>query len=319
MIATLVASMALFVPAQTVDLNRVFSKGEKQTYSVEASLLIESRQGNLKTFLPEDYGVEYKFTTEVTELKADGICEMRYKRPTMTEISGETPESPPKRKVTPIKMDAVLTVSPINEILNFKDMNPPKTPPKKGGGLLAMGTLPIAPVAQIPSQFQQEIFRLALFLGSMDSSLDLSPKLPLDEVKVGETWKKTVGYSPQVLKGKDGKSAVQRLDYTYTYRGIVDSDAGQKVHRVTADLKLDSDIAPFMNDLMGLKPEESGLKSMKLKLDATITFDLDLKTRRTLLAVAESNGGMSVVLTQQPNEPFAEIRLKGRTTMQPGG
>ncbi|MBX7132517.1 MAG: hypothetical protein K1X67_07555, partial [Fimbriimonadaceae bacterium] len=168
------------------------------------------------------------------------------------------------------------------------------------------------------NQYQQEIFRLALCVGNFDTSLDLSPKLPFEEVKVGETWKKTASYAPQVIKGK-GKSAVQRLDYTYTYEGIVDSESGKKVHRVKAVLKLDTDVAPFINGLLDMKPEESGLKGMTLKLDQTILWDLDLKTRKTLLAVAESKGESNVVLTQNPNEPYQEIRLKGRTVMTPKG
>ena len=91
------------------------------------------------------------------------------------------------------------------------------------------------------------------------------------------------------------------------------------MHRVKAVLKLDTDIAPFINGLLEMKPEQSGLKGMALKLDQTILWDLDLKTRKTLLAVAEAKGESNVVLTQNPSEPYQEMRIKGRTIMTPKG
>jgi hypothetical protein len=312
---TLAAAVVLGLSLETVELERVFVKGEKSQYSVESVLNMESRQYGLNTFMPEDLDINYKFTTEVLALKTDGYCEMSYKRPTMTTIEGETAESPPKTKVDKVGIDLRLDVSPINEITKVVDLNPPKppakTPPKKDG--LWMG--PKGPAAVQLGQFTQEIFRLALFLGSLDSSLDFSPKLPFEPVKVGETWKRTVGYSPQALQGKEGKSAVQRLDYVFTYAGVQES-GGKQVHRVTANLALDTDIGPFINQMMGTTPEQSGLKSMQLKLDATIDFDLDLKTRKTLKAVAQSKGGITVMITQLPNSPAEEVRLKGRTVMQ---
>lgn len=306
------AAVAMGFAAEPVDLERVFVKGEKSQYSVDSSLNYESRQAGLNTFIPEDLDIKYKFTTEVLALKNDGYCEMSYRRPTMTTIEGETAESPPKTKIDKVDYNLRLDVSPINEITKVVDLNPPKTPPKKdglwmtpGGGLSA---------AQV-GQFTQEIFRLALFIGSLDSALDFSPKLPFEPVTVGETWKRTVGYSPQALKGKDNRSAVQRLDYVFTYKGVQES-GGKQIHRITATLELDTDAAPFINQSLGMTPEQSGLKSMQLKLSASIDFDLDLKSRKTLLAVAESTGGISVTLTQLPGRPYEEVRLKGRTVMR---
>ena len=47
---------------------------------------------------------------------------------------------------------------------------------------------------------------------------------------------------------------------------------------------------------------------------------LDLATRKTLRALAKSEGGFSIVLTQSPDMPVHEERLKGvtRLTLLPG-
>lgn len=317
MVATLLASLAT-VNQETFDISRVFTKGEKLAYSVDANLTIEFRQGALKNFLVQQHAIEYSFTGEVTHMKTDGICQMHYKRPVMIETDfGTDASKPPTRSVEKVNYDLMLDVSPINEVLKLDDLAPPKKQPPKKDGLYALGGA--GSVARlVQTQFQGEVFRLALFVGNMDSSLDLNPKLPFEPVKVGETWKKTVSYQPQVLQGKQ-KSAVQRLDMTYKYEGIVDDDNGKKVHRVTAEIKLDTDVATFLNGVMGAKPEESGLKSMKLKLDSSMTFNLDLKTRKTLMAQAESKGEMNIVLTNNQNEPAQEVKLTGRTTMVPKG
>jgi hypothetical protein len=313
MIAVLVlcaAHASVAQAAEPVELLRVFTKGEKASYSVKSSLSIEARSAGLKTFLPQDVDLSYDFSTEVLAVKADGICEMRYRRPTMTEVQGETYDRPARTHVEKVNILATLTLSPINEILNSKD----ESPKKPGDKTFADATTPSRADQEVNlEQFIGELQRLALFLGSLDSSLDFSPKLPYDAVNPGDTWKRTVGYTPQKLSGKE-KSAVQRLDYVYTYRGITKS-SGKDVHRVTADLNVDTDAAPFVNQLLGMKPEQSGLKSVKLQLKATIEFDLDVKTRQTLRADARSTGAIRIDVTDLPHEALMEQRLKGRTVM----
>ena len=85
--------------ADTANLGRVFKAGEKQEYAIAAHLLIEARDIGLLTWVPEELDINYKFNTEVKESKADGIVDMVYLRPTMTQIEGETADSPPKSKV----------------------------------------------------------------------------------------------------------------------------------------------------------------------------------------------------------------------------
>ncbi len=124
-------------------------------------------------------------------------------------------------------------------------------------------------IQDIVSQFTGELYRLALFIGSMDSALDFNPKLPFEEVKLGEKWKRTVSYQPQGLKGSKGEHAVQRLDMEYSYAGIVER-AGTKYHRVNATLALDTDAALFINQAMGMTANQSGLEKLPMKINSTI-------------------------------------------------
>lgn len=319
--SALAVSLALVAPqdAKPVSLYRVFPKAEKCQYAVQSNLQVETRPYGLLTFMPSELDLNYKFSTEVKELKADGIALVHYTRPTMTQIDGETAERPPKTTVDKVNLDYNLTLSPINKILEAKDLTPPKKPTKKGGGGMthfAMGRFGRLqnPLQAIMGQFISDLYRLALNVGSFDSALDFSPKLPLDDVKPGDTWKETVSYQPQKLKGKDGKQAVQRLDYTFTYKGIVQVN-GKPYHRVTATLDLNTDLGDFLNQLMGATPDESHLKSIPLQLKQTIEYNLDPTTKRTVYAESKSEGGFSINITDI-SSPVEEEKLKGSTSMR---
>jgi len=311
-------SMGAGHQGDTVVLSRVFKPGEKLEYEVKSSINAQHRQRGIETWIPDDFDLNYKFTTEVKTMKADGVVDLIYLRPTTTTIDGETFDSPPKTTVDKTKQWFLLTVSPANEILAEKDLTPPKKDKKGDGGDKSLRLTGKAGARQgIPfiGQFIGEVHRLALFAGGFDSGLDFAPRLSFDKLKVGDTWKRTVGYSPQKLKGKDGKTVVQRLDYLYTYKGIVDSN-GKKVYRVTVDCSLDSNLADFVNQTFDAKPEDTGLKSIPLQLKATINFDLDLATKKTLLAQASSEGGFKVIVTDYPNDPVEEETFKGHTEMR---
>lgn len=315
-IDVLFASCTLLVPQdKPVAIERVFAKGAKANYRVESSLQIETRAGGLETFMPEEVGIAYDFGYEVIDLKADGFAVLRYKRPKTTEVRGEDFFSGPKKSKVQGLMDYELTISPINEITSMKDLSPKKKAGKNGG---KDGSLRVAGNAARPMQvdiesFSGDLYRLALFVDSIGSALDFSPKLPFDEVKPGDTWQKTVGFTPQRLKGKEGKLAVQRLDYTYTYKGVVQSGT-RKVHRISAALKIDTDVAEFVKQIIE-NPEEFPLKEIRLSLEANIDFDLDLKTRQTVKAVATSVGGIKMRTNDSPDEPVMEQKIKGRSTM----
>lgn len=317
-----IASLAIGIVGQNapVLLQRTFKAGEKLTYFVNAQLKTEERQFGLQTFLPGEQGYEYEFTTAVTGMKADGICEMTYKRPTMTEVQGEQFDRPEKRTVVKTNWDMKLTVSPINEVLETKDMRPkpaekPKPGAKPGGKLLWANPLVRTVMLQDIGAFTSEVYRLSLFIGGLDSGMDFAPRLPYDEVQVGEVWKRTVGYSPQRLGEKGSKSAVTRLDYSYVYKGTEQFE-GKTVWRIEATMKLDTDIAEFLHQIWELKPDETGLKHFRLRLDAGIKFYLDAKTGRTLFSDANSAGGITVEATTMTDQAAEEVKLKGHTTMR---
>lgn len=116
------------------------------------------------------------------------------------------------------------------------------------------------------------------------------------------------------MRGKDGKQAVQRLDYVYTFKGLVDTDSG-KVLRVEAKLDFSNDIAEFVHQITSAGAEETGLQKLPLTLNATILFDLDPKTKDTIRAEATSKAGIQVFEPGQ-TEPAAEERMKGHTTLR---
>lgn len=300
-------------PTAAVLLNRVFKKGEKQSYSVHSTLQSQNRSLGLQTFIPSDLDLLYNFSIEVKEMKADGIAVMQYLRPQFTEIDGETFNSPPRTHVEKTNDNVLLTVSPINEILMVVDQS--KKPVKKGSGeWMSPGISSPQDLGQLIGPYIGEIHRLALFFGPLDSSLDFSPKLPFDEVAVGETWKKTVSYQPQKVKGSD-KQAVQRLDYTFTYKGI-DTYNSKKYYKVNGALALNTDLAEFFNQSFGLQKDESILKSIPLKLNASVDFYLDMQTKTTVYAEGHTDGGYQITISQSPNEPVQEETFKGTSIMK---
>jgi hypothetical protein len=294
---------AAAIQSGTVDLGRVFVKNEKLAYQVRAHVTAESRHLHLDTFLPQDLDVNYNFTATVSGMHADGIAVMHYLRPTMTVIVGETAFAPASTQVEKIGLDYTLSVSPLNEVLEEKDLS--------NRGLLWRGRGDGQQGSMI-EPFIMDIHRLALFVGGVEDSLDFAPKLPLNPVKVGDTWKKTVGFQPQKLKGSDGQTAVQRLDFTYTYLGPMADDSGKTVLRVEGKLDFATDLADFTKQLGG---GDQTIGKAPLHLSATVDFDLDPKTHDTLHAEADSTGGYEIFLSSDLENPQEEERFKARTTL----
>lgn len=300
------------------DLARVFTKGDKYNYEFRSTINIEARQRGLATWLPEDQDINYDFSWEVENVKNEGIAVIRYKRPTMTIILGETAESAPKPTVEKTNIDQRITMSPYFEVIDSVDLSPKKPrkngEPKEDTRARTAGTKQSRGLQAFLGGFVQEVFRIALCVGSFDNGLDFAPRTPYEPVKVGETWKRTVGYSPQKLQGKGGKMDMQRLDYTYTFKGLVEQD-GKKVLRVDAKLAVNSDLAAFVHQISGLKPEQTNLKKAPLLLDAKLEFDLDPTTKQTIAARGESVGGFTVVLNDF-EEPVEELKFKGHPTLR---
>lgn len=310
------------VQDKPVQLQRTSKAGEKLSYSVKSYLTMETRQIGLDTFIPESVDINYDFTAEAVAAKADGIFDFRYKRPTMTVIEGETVDEGPKKTIEKSNFDLMITMSPINEFLETKDLapkKPEKDPKKTGGGGLRYSTSsseqdPLMMGGGLIGQFVQEVQRLALFIGSIDTAIDFQPKLDFREVSKGDTWKRTISYSPQKLKSKGNKTVMQRLDYVYTYGGVVES-SGKKVNRVTAELKMNSDVVQFIKDNYDLSQGGFPFKEITFQLNARIDYDLDLVTGHTLKAEANSEGGFKIVAIQYPDDPIVEQKLKGNTKL----
>jgi hypothetical protein len=322
MMITLLSSFLLGAPATPppvtpptgtpVALARHFALGEKLAYTVTASIRAQERHGLMDTFMPDNVDFSYSFTTEVRKLKTDGIVDLMYSRPTFTEEQDEDTDSGPVKKVDPVNMKALLTVSPINQILEAKDLTPKSK--KSGDDRLAGREKVDSRQLDQFGDFINELHRLALFIGSFDSGMDFNPKLPLDKVSVGDTWKQTVSYQPQKIKGdKEGKQEVERLDYVYTYKGLMTSE-GKQVQRVQASLEFSTDLGAFLNQLMEAKPEDSHIKKIPMNFKGTIDFDLDPKTLRTLRADAHSEGGFQIWITDLSDRPVEEQTFKGTTT-----
>ena len=315
---TALAVATVLVGQDPVELYRQWQPSETLVYEVRTSLSIETRHFNTSIYIPEDLEHLYKFTLVVGDVTSEGFAEVDYTRPTIDVTEGETVESPPVTTVEELNEHFKLTMSPVNAITGLKDLTPKKDDDDGNGRITTLLNLGgrLSRNLQDPIDgFINDLYRLALFIGSTDTAIDFGPRLPLFEIEPGEEWQVTASYQPKSLKGEKGKMAPQRLDYTYTYQGVQESD-GKKVHRVTADLELDTDIAPYINDLMGMTAAESGLRGLQLKLKAHIDFDLDYETKHTIGAMARSQGEMTIEITEIPTVPLLERKLRGRTRMR---
>ena len=220
--------------AGAIELGRKFVAGEKLVYLTKAEITDEQRSGELQTFIPHDESYSYRHTLDVQKVKADGIAEVMYLRPTMAITMGDTAEEAAKTTTEKLDWKLQIDVSPVNEVLSLKDLTPKKPDaPKKTDGQLwlrkrgVQGSQADGAAIGLLFQFVDEVQRLAFFIGGFDTSLDISPRMPFEEVKVGDTWQRTVSATPQKLKGKGDKMGVQRLDYTYTYQGVTKSTEGK--------------------------------------------------------------------------------------------
>lgn len=307
--------------AKPIELLRKFTLGEKLSYFAKAQFTQEQRSGNLQTFIPNDEEVSYRFTMNVQKVKADGIAEILYLRPTMDITEGDTAESSAKKTVEKTNYKFLLDVTPVNEVVAQKDLNPPKKTKDAGlmphlpANFMKQGSQADNVALGLLFSFVGEIQRLAFFVGSLDSGLDIAPKLPFDEVTVGSTWKKTVGYSPQKLKGQGDKQAVQRLDYTYTYMGVMKNKEGKDIQRIQGKVKLDTDLIEYARQLVGGSASTTFLKSVPLGFEGTIDFDLDMNTMHMTKASAESKGSFSIV-AKGVDQPVLENKFHGRTSVK---
>lgn len=312
MISTLVAS-ALIGSQQPLELYRSFEKGKTYSYAVRTYLQSETRGGNVNTFIPSGTDINYDFTYKVLDVKSSGIAHVLYQRPNITEISGETADRGPVETKVPLNWKMELDLSPVNAVTGMKDLSQDKR--NLGVPVPTQTLYAMSPVARqdFIGNLVGELQRLALFIGSLDSALDFSPKLPLGEVEVGETWRHTMSYQPMEIKGSGGKFEVQRLDMDLTYKGKTQFE-GKTAEYIQGIMKLDSDAAKYINQSMNASANETGLAKLPLQLETTVDFYLDPKGLHTLKATAKTTGGWSIYLTGVP-KAVQEERIKGKANI----
>jgi hypothetical protein len=160
--------------------------------------------------------------------------------------------------------------------------------------------------------WMDQLRQLAAFVNFFDNG----PILPTGSVVVGDTWKETVGYAPiTVAAGADkGKNINSRIDYEMTYRGKAARN-GKSFYHIEGKIAQDSDAAPYLADLMGIKPEASPFKSVKLKLDGKVDYYLDLATLAPVEILATSNGAIDVEVTTYTGGPVYQERFKSRASL----
>jgi hypothetical protein len=320
MFLSLITAVALAAPIQdqSVDLVRTFKAGQKATYVFTSRMQFEHRQVPLETFIPEIATYSSTINTTVEKMKPDGVADIRVKRPDIAVKTGETFDTPPKTIVLIKDVNQLITMSKKNQVLDFEDFTPkPKPPAGAGGGggggnlLATIGV--VQPNAQDPIvAWMEQLRQLAAFV----NFFDMGPILPSGPVTVGETWKETVGYAPvTVSEGADkGKNINARIDYAMTYMGKVARN-GKNFHHIVGKMLQDTDAAPYLADLMGVKPEASIFKSVKLKLDGKVDYYLDLATLDPVEILANSTGSIDVEVASYTGGPVYQERFKSRASL----
>lgn len=304
----LMVSLALLSPTvEPVDLSRVFKMGEKTTYSFSSRINVDWRQVPIETFIPQNDGFEYTFTTEVEALKPDGVADLRFRRPKIVLKIGETFDSPPKDQVLARDQNYLFVLSNKNRLLSVRDESP-KTPQKPDPHLLSYFSNLENKHSQLDIfGWMSQLRQLAAFVNFFDRG----PNLPTRPVSIGDTWKETIGYAPTTVSaGADqGKNLMARIDYEYTYKGLIEFE-GQNVYHIVGRIVQDTDAAPFIADMMGVKLEFAPFKEIKLKMDGTVDYYLrqsDLSVHKIL---AKSEGSTSITVATYEGGPVYEEKFK---------
>jgi hypothetical protein len=296
-----------------VDLVRTFKAGDKATYAFNSRVQFEYRQVPLETFIPESATYMYTINAAVEKMKPEGVADVRMKRPNISVRMGETFERPPETIVLIKDVNHLITLSRKNQVLDFEDFTPrPKEKDGDGGGetlrsMSASGALQLDIMG-----WMTQLRQLAAFVNFFDNG----PILPNGPVVIGDSWKETVGYAPLTVQaGADkGKNINSRIDYEMTYRGKAVRN-GNSYYHIEGIIAQDTDAAPYLADLMGVKLESSPIKSVKLKLDGKVDYYLDISTMAPVEIVATSNGSIDVEVTTYTGGPLYQERFKSRASL----
>ena len=304
------SAVAAASQAQPVDLVRKFTAGGKSTYTFTSRIQFEYREVPLETFIPESATYTYTINSNVEKMKPDGIADVRMKRPVVSVKSGETFDKPPQTVVLAKDINQLLTISKKNQILDFQDFTPKPKPAGGGGSLLYRAMVGTAQLDIMG--WMNQLRQLAAFVNFFDNG----PILPDGPVSVGDTWKETIGYAPITVKeGADkGKNINARLDYVMTYKGNAVRNGKNYCH-IEGRILQDTDAAPYLADIMGIKPEASPFKEVKLKLDGKVDYYLDAATLEPVEILATSNGSIDMEVTTFTGGPVYQERFKSRASL----
>lgn len=315
--ATLMGQAATPTPAPVL-VQRRFTPNEINSYRFSATLVVETQETGLAVALPSEVGYEYTFTTRTRSVDEDGIADLRYERGPTFRIDGAFGEQGGRRVLEAEGFTFDMKVTPINEILDFKEVKPPtRTPAPRTSNqsirMMAQDQMSGRELTDIVAgQYIQDLNRLALFIGNFDSSFDFAPKFEDDPKKPGDTWLYTVSYQPQRLSGT-GRTAVQRLDMRYRYDGPMTVN-GKQIERVSATIRLDNDMAGFVAQSFGIPAAQNPFQSLRLQYNSDFTFDLEPKSFKILRAQALSRGSVITRLRGVEGNA-AERRMTGESTL----
>lgn len=318
-ITTVLASLAVAaVQDAPVVLERKFTAGDRFVYKFNTKTFSDDRDYQFDMFMPNTQESMYTATTDVLEVKPSGAVVCRWVVSDAWFILGENASRDEMRIKDKEGADYRVEVTQVNDILDMRDNRPPKpeknAPKTEADWMRSLMAAAVQPTLdQWVGQYVGPIYQLAGFTGGPYSGLDFAPKLPLDEVKVGDTWKKTVGFSPQKLRNdKDKKMAVTRLDYTYTYRGLVEED-GKKYLKITSACSLKTDVNDFLGQLMGSQ-ENSPMSKAPLTWDAKVEYWLDPVTLHTINIEASSEGKFEMWVKEIKEQAYQESRLRSKAS-----
>jgi hypothetical protein len=310
------ADAAKVAPKQ---LRRQLPIGLEEIYGYSALLTSERRDPrmNLDTYLPETQRLMYQFKLNVKEKKADDIVVLDYLRTGFKVAVEGGAEGEQYIPMDGGNLNFKITLSPTNAVLDLVDISP-KKPEKKvkdenvmwlrrlqDGGVVSGQAL----TQQVVGQFFQELQRMSLMIGSLDSSMDFAPKLPDEEVVPGDTWEETVSYQPQRARGTKS-TTVQRLDMTYTYVGLVKVN-GKPFEQIKGSVTMDANLKDYIDGAYGIPKAQSPFKSVNVKFQMNSVFNLDPKSLRTVYAEVRSNGNLSTDFDFQGMRTTSEDRFTG--------
>lgn len=302
-----------------VSFQRTFKVGEKSHYKVHATVETEVRAPaqQLLTYIPQDSIIFYDYFTKVTKVEA-GNATLRYYRPSVFETDDNGSEDGPITKKVPLEVIMDLTVSPINEILDEKEVSSIKDPQPitvpNPNNVMVPGFRQSAGALGLFGGLFSQLQQISAMIGGPGSGIDLKPELSLDPLSVGSTWQKTVGYQPQQLGGGSTKTAIKRLDVTYTFKGLT-TYKGKSYYEIDGSIHLNSDLTNYFRDQYHVTAEQTHVKTIPMNLDTTLKFYLDPQTKQTVLGTVDSTGGMSLTSTDF-DQPLVELKIKSNSSLE---